>query len=64
MEYDIIRAKELIAQREDIDAELKGIFTGAEKSASRKPQKCGSCGEEGHSARTCPQRTSELQPQT
>lgn len=64
MEYDILRAKELIAQREDIDTELKAIFSGAEKSASRKPQKCGTCGEEGHSTRTCPKRSAELLPQS
>jgi hypothetical protein len=47
---DITRAKELIAQHERIDAELVSIFTGGKE---RKPQRCGACGEEGHSARTC-----------
>ena len=31
MEIDIERAKELIAQREEIDAELTALFTGEKK---------------------------------
>ena len=52
MEIDIERAKELIAQREEIDAELAALFTGEKKK--RSPQKCSSCDKEGHTARNCP----------
>jgi hypothetical protein len=51
LDIDIERAKKLIGQREAIDAELASLFAG---STGRKPQKCGKCGAEGHSARTCP----------
>ncbi|KJC49085.1 hypothetical protein UP09_07575 [Bradyrhizobium sp. LTSP885] len=54
MEIDIERAKELIAQREEIDAELAGLFTGEKKK--RSPQKCSSCEKEGHTARNCPDK--------
>ena len=60
MEYDITRAKELIQQREEIDAELAVIFGGrAVTSTTRKPQVCGTCGEAGHPSRTCPKKQSE-----
>ena len=52
MEIDIERAKELITQREEIDAELTALFTGEKKK--RLPQKCSSCDKEGHTARNCP----------
>jgi len=59
MEIDakISRVKDLIAKREKIDEELAlllGISAG-----SRKPQKCTSCGEEGHTARTCKRESKE-----
>lgn len=62
MEFDIARAKELIDERERIDGELKQIFSASEKPSSRKPQRCSACGEEGHSARTCPTRQEAPQP--
>ena len=55
MEIDIERAKELIAQREEIDTELAALFTGEKNK--RSPQKCGTCDKEGHTARTCPDKT-------
>jgi len=53
MEIDarITRVKDLIAKREEIDAELASLF--GLTIGSRKPQKCASCGEPGHTARTC-----------
>jgi hypothetical protein len=54
MEIDIERAKELIAQREEIDAELAALFTGDKKK--RSPQKCSTCDKEGHTARNCPNK--------
>ena len=52
MEIDIERAKDLIAQREEIDAELTALFTGEKKK--RSPVKCSTCEKEGHTARNCP----------
>ena len=54
MEIDIERAKDLIAQREEIDAELTALFTGEKKK--RSPQKCSACDKEGHTARNCPNK--------
>jgi hypothetical protein len=53
MEIDvrISRVKELIAKREQIDAELASLL--GMTVGSKKPQKCASCGEAGHTARTC-----------
>lgn len=57
MDFDIERAKELMARRDTIDAELTELFSGTlPRGSSRKPQKCSACGQEGHSARTCPTR--------
>jgi Zinc knuckle len=50
----IAHVKNLIAQREVIDAELSTILGATPKL--RKPQLCSICNEEGHSARTCPQQ--------
>jgi hypothetical protein len=58
MEIDIERAKELIAQREEIDTELAALFTGEKKK--RSPQKCSSCDKEGHTARNCPSKLPAL----
>jgi hypothetical protein len=54
MEIDIERAKELIAQREEIDTELTALFTGDKKK--RSAQKCSNCDKEGHTARNCPNK--------
>ena len=53
---DIQRAKELIAQRERIDAELVSIFSIGKE---RKPLSCSKCGEEGHTARTCQKKAED-----
>jgi hypothetical protein len=50
----ITRVKDLIAKRDEIDAELSVILGVAPKV--RKPQRCSICNEEGHTARTCPQQ--------
>jgi hypothetical protein len=57
IETQIARVKELIAKREEIDAELSSML-GIEPK-SKKPQRCSICNEEGHSARTCPRKTAE-----
>jgi hypothetical protein len=54
MEIDIERAKDLIAQREEIDAELAALFIGEKKK--RSPVKCSTCEKEGHTARNCPNK--------
>jgi hypothetical protein len=50
----IARVKDLIAKREEIDAELSTMLGVTPKV--RKPQRCSICNDEGHSARTCPQQ--------
>jgi hypothetical protein len=49
----ISRVKDLIAKREEIDAELSAILGITPKV--RKTQRCSICNGEGHTARTCPQ---------
>ena len=60
MELDdtINRVKVLIAQRENIDAELATIFAGT-VPPRRKPSVCSVCQKEGHTARTCPDKPQE-----
>ena len=53
----IARVKELITKREEIDADLSSMLRLEPKS--KKPQRCSICNEEGHSARTCPQKAGE-----
>jgi hypothetical protein len=57
MEIDarISRVKDLISKREEIDAELAALF--GITAPPRKLQKCTSCGEPGHTARTCRKNT-------
>lgn len=57
MQDTIDRVRELLAQRDRIDAELQSLFSGA--APAKRTIKCGTCGEEGHSARTCPQKPQE-----
>ena len=49
----IVRVKDLIAKREEIDAELSTILGITPKA--RKTQRCSICNGEGHTARTCTQ---------
>jgi hypothetical protein len=55
IDTQITRVKDLIAKREEIDTELSGILGITPRA--RKSQRCSVCNEEGHTARTCPQRT-------
>jgi Zinc knuckle len=57
IETQIARVKGLIARREEIDAELAGILGIVPKA--RKTMRCSTCNEEGHTARTCPQKPAE-----
>lgn len=52
IDIKIARVKDLIAEREKVDAELASLFGNA-PIKERKRQACGKCGIEGHSARTC-----------
>jgi hypothetical protein len=59
MDLDVERVRDLLAKREDIDAELASIFGG--KPAARRTLKCSVCSSEGHTARTCPAKQAEVQ---
>ena len=47
----IVRVKDLIQRREEIDAKLAGLFGISVKA--KKTLRCSKCGEEGHNAKTC-----------
>jgi hypothetical protein len=53
----IARVKELIAKREELDAELQELLGGSLKE--RRAAKCSACGEPGHRASTCPSKQTE-----
>jgi len=57
IDTQIARVKELIAKREEIDAELSTMLGVVPKG--RKSQRCSVCNEEGHTARTCPKKPEE-----
>jgi hypothetical protein len=57
IDTQIARVKELITKREEIDAELSTMLGVVPKG--RKSQRCSVCNEEGHTARTCPQKAGE-----
>jgi hypothetical protein len=47
-------ASKLIAQREEIDQQLNALFGGS--AVSKKQPRCSHCGQEGHNAKTCPDK--------
>jgi hypothetical protein len=58
------RIEELAAKRQKlaeelavVDVELGDLLGGATTTPSRTKQKCSVCGKEGHSKRTCPEKT-------
>jgi hypothetical protein len=53
----IARAKDLIAQREEIDRQIAELFVGAQ--VMRKTPRCTACGEVGHNAKGCPSKTTD-----
>ena len=59
MELDakITRVKELIAKREQLDAELSELLGGTARE--RRAARCSLCGEPGHRASTCPTKQGE-----
>jgi hypothetical protein len=56
MEIDgkITRVKELIAKREELDAELNELLGGGVRE--KRSPKCSISGEPGHRASTCPSK--------
>ena len=54
MDFDTARVRELLDQRDNIDRQLQELFSG---SKGRAPQKCSHCQQEGHSVRTCPNKS-------
>ena len=59
MEIDgkIARVKELIAKREEVDAELSELLGGGVRD--KRSPKCSVCGEPGHRASTCSAKQAE-----
>jgi hypothetical protein len=53
----ISRAEELIAKREEIDAELNELLGGSTRE--KRSPKYSICGEPGHRASTCPSKPIE-----
>jgi len=53
MDIDTSHIRDLLNRRDEIDAELASLLSGTKE---RKPQRCSLCQQEGHSARTCPQK--------
>jgi Zinc knuckle len=51
----LIKIRDLIAQKEQIDGELEALLAGTPKES--KPRVCSNCGQEGHTSRTCPQKS-------
>ena len=47
----IATVKDLIAKREEIDAQLAALFRG--QAPQKRQQKCSRCGKGGHRADTC-----------
>jgi hypothetical protein len=57
---DAQRIRELLDQRDELDRQIAAAAmpdgTSGALQKPRAPQKCGVCGNEGHTARTCPQK--------
>ena len=56
---DTQKLRELLDELDDLNGRIAQLVGGArieQFKAERKPQKCGTCGQEGHSARTCPSK--------
>jgi hypothetical protein len=51
----IARVKELIAKREEIDAEFNELLSGG-GVRDKRSSKCSICGESGHRSTTCPSK--------
>jgi hypothetical protein len=58
LDEKLVRIRQLIELKETTDAELFALIGGGEPMRTRRPQTCGTCGQEGHTARTCSQKGS------
>jgi zinc knuckle protein len=58
MDARLQRIKELIEQKERVDAELENLLGGAPLKAGRA-RVCSVCNAEGHTARSCPTKSTE-----
>jgi hypothetical protein len=58
----LLKIRDLIGQQEAIEAELATLMGGAAATRERAPQKCSGCGEQGHTARTCPKKSDQITP--
>jgi hypothetical protein len=52
----LTRIRDLIETKERVDAELEELIGGSPERRKRAPQKCGTCDQEGHTARNCPNK--------
>lgn len=59
-EQKLARLKELMAQREEIDAEIDQLLGGGQPKEKRT-RRCKICGEFGHDARTCPKANGQTE---
>ena len=50
----IALVSKLVAQREEINQQLNALFGGS--AISKKQPRCSHCGQEGHNAKTCPEK--------
>ena len=57
MEDKLVRIKQLIELKEQTDAELETLIGGG--TYTKKKVTCSICNTEGHTARTCPQKSAE-----
>lgn len=55
MDARLQRIKELIEIKERTDSELESLIAGAPIKEA-KPRVCGTCGEQGHTSRSCPRK--------
>ena len=62
---DTHKLRNLLDQRDAIDDEIAGIVNGTKANGKeRKPQACSTCGEVGHSSRTCTKKEAQHGTQT
>lgn len=56
MDAKLARIKELIAQKESVDAELEKLIGSGAPVKEVKQRVCKNCGEPGHNSAGCPQK--------